>query len=120
MAIGDHRYSQGRWRSVLVRILLSRERRIRLLRNPEHAAEVWGFCPAGRGFLRIVNALAARHGEEAIQGCVDRFLAILQQRPESVMPLFGACAVSMRDPRAAALLEQIAQHLGYVAPKQVR
>ena len=113
MALGDHRYAQPRWAKVLSAVLQTPHRRIGLVKNPEWAAEHWGFCEGGQATLRILNVLYEQHGEDAIQAGADRFLALYEAHPDLMVQVVGSIAGSMTKRETAEVLNMLATAMGY-------
>ncbi len=114
MAIGDHRYSEERWLGVLAKILLDRHRRFELVTDPELAAERWGFCKGGRAFLRLLNVVADRTGEEPMQRVVDQYLDWLQRNPKQSLAISAIAIKLLLRPNIARSLDRAAIKMGYI------
>jgi hypothetical protein len=119
MAVDDHRYAEDRWSAVLSNVLQSPRHRMRLVRDPERATELWGFCEGGRAFLRVLNALAHRVGEDPIQQGADRFLAAYVRNPEPMNRLAEQLGRTCRLPELPKAIDEIAKGLGYRAGRAV-
>ncbi|MEN8166407.1 MAG: hypothetical protein ABFR65_02895 [Pseudomonadota bacterium] len=111
MAVGDHRYTQERWRSVLVQVLMSPHRRIELINDPYRAAETWGFCEGGLAFLRILHLVAREVGEENFQIGIDRAYEFLEENPAECLAIVDRIARIKRSLDTAGSLEIIATTL---------
>ncbi len=115
MPVGSHRFAEERWSGVFGEVLRSPRRRIRLVREPERAGAVWGFCEGGVAFLRLLNALAALYGEAPIQRYTDDFLGLYSRQPDSIAACVGLIAESLAKDEVASNLNWLAVGLGYSA-----
>lgn len=113
--MGDHRYAEDRWARVLSAVLQDERRRLALIRDPERAAEVWGFCEGGRAFLRVLAAVVDRLGEQTMQRLFDTFLELYRQVPELVLAAVGFLVQLSRGSGTGPTLDRLAAGMGYRA-----
>ena len=120
MAVGDHRYFEDRWRSVLINALQSPRDRIKLVRDPQRAADIWGFCGGGLAFLRILSSVESFCGEEEFQRGIDRFLATLERFPGETLAVANGVARIMHKLDTSGALKQVADKLERIRKRGAR